>query len=121
MKIAVQGKIIDTENIYYITESSNFYSDEKKKNVFGFEIVSFNDNRIEVSQSPIEGFYEILRDKGFPEKDFPIDENLREEKSKIYNEVIAKNKEKIERMRIDIVNIWSQNQSKIPNFDIKNY
>lgn len=31
------------------------------------------------------------------------------------------NLSKIEKMRQDIVNIWLENQSKIPNFDIKKY
>lgn len=113
MKIAVQGNIIDTENIYCIGEIKKTFSDEKGANVFKFLIESFNDKTIEVSIIRQEGLKELFDSEGYPD--------TREERLEKTFAVEDANKAKLEKMRQAIIDIWSQNQSKIPTFDIKNF
>lgn len=110
MKIAVQGKLIDTENIYSISDSiMNGTNTETYQPDYFFEIESFDDNIIRVS---IDRHANI---------DYTIKFSSDLERSKYISDTIISNGEKLEKMRQDIVNLWSDNQAKIPTFDIKKY
>lgn len=119
MKIAVQGQIIDTDTIYSISEEVY----ENNNNYF-FDIICFNDHAIEVSihtkdrtNNKAHNELTLLRQTAGT--------NATDEQMVMYNTLLKKipieNKNKIEKMRQDIVNIWSNNQSVIPTFDIKKY
>lgn len=111
MKIAIEGKIVDTDNIYSISNKIlSGSSPETYKPDFYFEIESFNDNIIRVSIETYDGIE-------YGHKSL----SSSEERNNYLISLSESNKNKIEKMRQDIVNIWSENQSKIPTFDIKKY
>lgn len=118
MKIAVQGQIIDTDNIYLIGEVV------KEHNAFVFTIESFNDNFLEVS---VATYAKNSKSAEWNElrSITPIAEETDEQSKYMYKlmsfDVPEENKDRLEKMRQDIVNIWSSNQSVIPTFDIKKY
>jgi hypothetical protein len=117
MKIAVEGKIIDTEKIYSV-------SDEilDQHNEYYFVITSFNGHEIEVgikmlAPNKVSNEYEKLCEF--------CNSNLSDEQWKkikeLHVQIHEENKNKLERMRLDIVKIWSENQSLIPKFKVENY
>jgi len=118
MKIAVEGKIIDTDNIYLINEVVEDH------NTFVFTIESFNDIFLEISVAKYDknsksAEWDNLRS---------ITTVLKETKEQtdymiklISVDVPEENKARLEKMRQDIYNIWSSNQSELPSFDIKKY
>jgi hypothetical protein len=125
MKIVVEGQIIDTENIYRI-------SDEvlEGDNVYYFDIVSFNEMTLEVSvkkyqNNKISDEFEIQRLSYLEIKETNIsDEEKRlcwKKAEEIHNQIPIENKNSLEKMRQDIVKIWSENQSVIPKFKVENY
>lgn len=112
MKIVIDGQIIDTENIYSISSeilSGNISGSYKPE--FYFEIESFNDKIIYVSIQQHNGI-DFKHANTLPSSD---------DRNNYLNSIINSNKNKIEKMRQDIVNIWSNNQSNIPSFDIEKY
>lgn len=125
MKIAVEGQIIDTDNIYSISDKVL-----ENNNNYYFNIVSFNDNELEVSIKQLEKNessekFETLRVSYLQIKETDMSETEKkriwEEVSEVYKQIPIENKNKLEKMRQDIVNLWSDNQAKIPTFDIKKY
>jgi len=90
MKIAINGSIIDTKDIYKITEVSDggWFA--------GFDIYLFN------VKDPI--FVSIGGDDDVPYG------NRYEYKERI---------PELEKMREEIIKIWSENQSEIPQFNIQ--
>lgn len=123
MKIAVQGQIVDTDTIYSISEKVY----ENNNNYF-FDIICFNDHTIEVAihtndrnnNEAHDEFYRLLESFGDKNrKDYTEEQNTALDTA--HRNVKIVNKNKIEKMRLDIVNIWSSNQSAIPTFDIKKY
>ena len=127
MKIVVQRQTIDTDNIYsvsevykndkYIIPGEYFYA-----SVYCFDIESFNDKVLTVNIS-INDDVDNEQDKIIEQISVPgiSVEALLEESKKVKAELILKNKKRIEKMRSEIIKIWSENQSEIPMFDIKNY
>lgn len=117
MKIVVQGKLIDTDNIYCIHE---IYVDH---NGFSFNIESFNDKYLEVSiamydenNKSIE--FEKLRNN------INIEDRTEDDKKHMNSlrlEIPIENKNRLEKLRQDVLNIWSNNQSNVPSFNTKNY
>jgi hypothetical protein len=116
MKIVVQRQTIDTENIYRIGEIC------KGGSYYCFDIESFGDKVLTVSISFIDDFNgeleKLAAQVGMPGVST---KDLVEEGKRVKAELPLKNKESIERMRDEIIKIWSDNQSKIPVFDITNY
>lgn len=94
MKIAINGDIIDTKNIYKIHNiSENHYKDNKTWFHY-FEIESFKNKFIRI-------------DLDFNESDL---HNLSKQRLLI---------KKISDFRDSIIKIWSENQSDIPQFNLK--
>lgn len=111
MKIAVQRQIIDTDNIYSISEILEDTYDK----VHYFIIESFNEKIINVSIK-----FDFRTKEEVAEN--PNLAKLSNEDYKTFRTNLrTHNKNKLEKMRQDIVKIWSENQSSIPNFNIKNY
>ncbi len=93
MKIAVNGYIIDTENIYTIGEikKNHYYAGNIWYHFF--EIVSLNNKVIEID---IKFDNETLNNKHLLELSIM----------------------KIDRFRNSIIKVWSDNQSTIPQFNL---
>lgn len=119
MKIAINGQIVDTDLIFSVSEE--IYEDG---NEYCFDVNFFDERSITVSiykrnmsNSDSCDKFNILRNRN--------DQNFSEEEritmKNLWDQISIENKTKIEKMRQDIVNIWSENQSKIPTFDIKKY
>lgn len=126
MKIAVQGKIIDTDNIYSISEIIEGH------NYKYFEIESFNDKFLKVSiknweENKLTEKFEDLRKNYLSLKETKINAGQElnpddwKEIQEFHNEIPKENERRLENMRQDIIKIWSENQSKIPTFNTKNY
>jgi hypothetical protein len=120
MKIVIQGKIIDTENIYCIGE----IVEDEINSLFLFSIKSLNGHKLKVH---IDKYDKNCKTVEWDElrKNTPDLEQPNEQIEYLYNlmryGVPEENKSRLEKMRLDIYNIWSENQSKLPNFEIKNY
>jgi hypothetical protein len=125
MKIAIQGSIIETDNIYCI---GKIVENNDDRNKFLFEIESFNDNNLEVSIDMYEENKISIKCEEHRAKYFNEIIKTEERKKEMYNEIQnlqiehrLENKARLERMRQDIYKIWSENQPKLPMFDTKNY
>lgn len=112
MKIAVEGTIIDTENIYCITDVVLV------DNRYSFDIESFNDKTLTVFLK------RDLETKTNRKLDNTDDQGV--ELKRNYDAYVKhmklmeiKNKEAIEKMREGIYKIWSDDQSKLPKFDLE--
>lgn len=120
MKIAVENKIIDTEKIYSVSdEILEHYNNGYE---YYFVVTSFNDHKIKVSlnknepnkiSEELEKLREIYGSN-------PSDEQW-EKMKELRIQISTENKNRLERMRQDIIKIWSENQLSIPNFNTKNY
>lgn len=124
MKIAIQNKVIDTNDIYCIHEidipygSSESWKSMKFKelpediqkalvngsNTINFDIEFFNNKELTVS---LEKFSQV--------------ENNKLGEGETLYDVFLRNIERLEKMRNDIIKIWSDNQSNIPTFNLNNY
>lgn len=93
MKIAINGDIIDTENIYKITKIKRNNLDINQEWCHTFEIQLFNNKIIEIIDQ-------------FPQKYLH---------NKLENQNIY---DKISNFRDGIIKIWSENQSDIPQFNL---
>lgn len=110
MLIAVNGNIINTENIYNITPiegdccwSSNMTSGLSHSN-FLFAICLFNDKNILVGTDISSSEGEDWWNTG---------------KFEDYISILNKHKKRLSKFRDSIIEAWGDNQSKIPNFDFK--
>lgn len=123
MKIAINGEIIDTENIYKIDkiyEYGSEYSDMFDS--LGFNIDLFNDKTIEVTVTlPIYfyGYGESISRKELGNKQdtgIIMEDATMEDFRKMpeYIEALTK----ISNLRDEIIKIWSNNQGTIPQFNI---
>jgi hypothetical protein len=128
MKIAINGDIMDTKDFYSITKI--FILEDCQY----FKIISFNKNEYIVKyifNTVVWNHYDnkkskhghivyLCKDKKilkfFDEKETNSDkkaESFRLNTSHYKNEI-----EKFKKIRQSIVNIWSNNQSKIPQFNL---
>ena len=99
MKIIVNNEIIDTENIYKITDIVNIGGYR-----YSFMIYMYNDIKIYVEIHPALYYND---DSWYSLK------HCTDNKDKL--EVV---KSKITEIRNNIINVWSNNQTKIPKFNI---
>ena len=99
MKIIIQGSVVDTCNIQFIHEII-----ENGIGNIEFTIVFLNNSIFIVS---IPRFEETSMNKLG--------------KGEIFNDVLLRNIKRLENMRTDIINIWSDNQSTLPSFNTQNY
>lgn len=115
MKIAINGDIIDTDNIYKI---SKIESNDSGLICHKFKIISYNDKVIQIvynSKCYVSASYsEYIRINNIrvtnPEEmnlDYVIN-------CSSYQETLAK----ISEFRQSIIDIWSNNQSKIVQFNL---
>jgi hypothetical protein len=105
MKIAVNGNIIDTENIYKITKVEIDNIIEESENRFAF----YKGHWITIS----------FKIKIFNNKDIQILESLRDFNSFInYKNDKFNSIQKLNKFRDSIIEIWSENQSEIPQFNV---
>ena len=115
MKIAINGEIIDTENIYKISKVNSEYKGGSIQ-YFNFNITLFNKITVTVSnQASIfldgdfrlkTGYFEVLKEKATAKdlKEHPI-----------YVEAFNK----INNLREKIIKVWSNDQSTIPQFNLE--
>lgn len=94
MQIAINGKIIDTKDIYKINKISIGYYDTSE------ECRWFVKTKDKPEYGNLTNRFVI---KFYNRKKF---------------EIVSKSDEKINKIREDIINIWSDNQSTIPSFTI---
>lgn len=98
MKIAILGNIIETTTIYKITKLDKIL--HNKNNYYGFEIHHFND------REPI-----IISENNFENHEY----------SNIFV-FVSKQDERIQKLtdlRENIVKIWLENQTEIPQFNLE--
>jgi hypothetical protein len=117
MKIIVNGSIIDTINIYKITPIEGnfaaFYSDGIRYTGFSFLIVSFNKEVIKVYL----GGESIFKNSDWWHSDIgsntiiPVSTELYLERSEII-------KNKLDIFRTKIIDIWTENQTNLPQFNL---
>jgi hypothetical protein len=102
MKIAINGDIIDTKDIYKITKV------QENENEWGkvFYIQFFNKNEIEVAIAYTQFDYNTMK------------ASTQEEANSILIEHKNVTVKKIEDFRQSIIDIWSDNQSDIPQFNL---
>jgi len=118
MKIAINGEIIDTENIYKITKISNLNIKEYI-------------NIIRINKSHFEIYFNIMLNNNFSDKKIIVKLKSKQlefkymEDSEI-NTLVKELEEwqtntldKISNFREKIIKAWSDNQSTIPQFNIE--
>ena len=126
MKIIVNGKIIDTENIYSIgskIETGMF--DDFEDAAHYFVIESLN-GKTEVVHSPITDMKEVddiikLHKNVYVEQSVWDSLDIGGKRRIVYdylNGVVIK---KISQMRMDIEKVWLDNQTKLESFNILEY
>ena len=125
MKIAVQGTFIDTESIYSIGEIYKEYDS------YCFDINYYNSNacktvRINLisveKQMELSEFYNQLRIScKYPKEGRVYDDEDKEKIDELNEKIYSTNQERLEKMRLDIVKIWAENQLTIPKFEVENY
>ena len=91
MKIAINGDIINTKDIYKVTKIQKVFYDFE----FRFSIELFNNHEIQVG----------ILEWAVEEKEYTRQE-------------LNKAKIKLAKFRQSIIDIWSENQSEIPQFNI---
>ena len=118
MKIVVKNQIVDTDNI-----SSVFEIKVDEMGRFAFDVLFFNDRVISVMIERITGQQRMeIRDKLIEKRKDDRNVGLAEVLySELEKEALLENKAKLEKMRQDIIKIWSDNQTKIPVFKVENY
>lgn len=120
MKIAINGSLIETEHIYEITKIT---FDNWGHLHFTFEIKLFNDKIITIKKSS-NCYIGDKHDSKNPEHrvyttvgESRGDRTYREViESDVYHDAL----EEIVNFRNKILNVWSNNQLKIPQFNITN-
>lgn len=102
MKIAINGDVIDTKDIYKITKV------QENENEWGkvFYIQLFNKIEIEVAIGYTKFDYDTMK------------ASTQEEANAIVIEHKSATVKKIEDFRQSIIDIWSDNQSDIPQFNL---
>ena len=105
MKIAVNGNYIETKDIYQISEIEEY---RMERNVYFFNIISFNQNTLTVEIDK-NGQRNIIRPPEF--------ENWK----KLAPKIPEINKMRLELMRQEIIKIWSENQPTIPMINLTSY
>lgn len=128
MKIAVQGTFIDTESIYSIGEIYKDYNDDRQP-IYCFDILHFGGETKTVSIRQLN----VKKDREFAqfklersklrvvENETKYTEEDKIEFKKLYDITYSVNKDSLEKMRLDIVKIWSENQTTVPSFNVENY
>ena len=118
MKIAINGEIIDTESIYKISKVTSSYRGGSYIYYISFEFNIFLFNRKEIQvynqvsiyldkhSSLMTGYSEVIKHNA-------TKEDL--ENHPIYIEALSK----ISNLRDEIIKIWSNNQSSIPQFNLE--
>lgn len=122
MKIAINGQIVDTDTIFSVSEK--IYENQ---NEYCFDVNFFDEKSITVSiykrnmsGNKAHNMYMFVHEK-INKPFLELSEKEQNIRVFLWNAIPTENKNKIEKMRQDIVKIWSENQSKIPTFDIKKY
>lgn len=110
MKIAVQGTFIDTESIYSIGE---IYTDYYENEVYCFDIHHFG------GENKTVHIKKYNAEKQMEYHQCSIDEVSK--RIELRELILSTNKDRLEKMRLDIVDIWKANQSTVPSFNVENY
>ena len=121
MKIAVQGTFIDTESIYSIGE---IYTDHYENEVYCFDIHHFGGENKTVHIKKYNAEKEMEYQQFCCDSNKKLDECSIDEVSKrieLRELILSTNKDRLEKMRLDIVDIWKANQSTVPSFNVENY
>ena len=121
MKIAVQGTFIDTESFYSIGE---IYTDHYENEVYCFDIHHFGGENKTVHIKKYNAEKEMEYQEFISSLGKKFDERTDDEKSKsteLRELILSTNKDRLEKMRLDIVDIWKANQSTVPSFNIEKY
>lgn len=106
MKIAIEGTIIDTNNIYCIKELIELKDYKDRIHSFYLNIESFNDQTLSI---------EINGDCLFPRKpNFTWNDWMTND----YERKVDLLRKKATEFRQSIINIWKGNQSEIPQFNL---
>jgi len=122
MKIVVQDEFIDTESIYRIGKIYSRGYGNYNQYCFDIEHYDHTCKTVMIDNINIEKqmeFNAFVKDLGKKYDEYSIDETSK--KLKLHGDIFLVNKERLEKMRLDIVKIWSENQSTIPKFEIENY
>lgn len=108
MKIAINGNIIDTKNIYKITklEEKSINASKNLTDHFKFSIKSFNNQEIDIW---INGDSLFERKPNYQWNDWYLED---------YEFKFVLLKQKANEFRDSIIKVWSENQSEIPQFNL---
>lgn len=115
MKIAINGEIIDTKDIYKIGEIYEDYD-----NILVFKVYLFNNHTIEVSLIlPIDyhNYSGIISRKETPYNGIIMSDATMDDFRKMPEYIEAHTR--ISNLRNEIIKIWSENQSEIPQFNLE--
>ena len=107
MIIAINGELIDTNHIYKISE---VYTGHEMVNDQSFSILSFNNEVILIKENPFTNLH--------MKRELKVSDPWTECDKENMKKYVA---DKITAMKIfreSIVNIWSNNQSTIPQFNL---